>query len=558
MEPNLMTTGLLELIENSVRQNWDNNAFTDFHGETLRYKDVARKIEKMHLLMSYSGIKKGDKIAVCGRNSGNWCVAFLATITYGAVVVPILHEFKADNIHNIVNHSEARLLFVGDYVWENLNEEEMPLLEGVVCLNDFSLLASRSDLLVYARENLNALFGAKYPARFRAEHVHYYHEESPEDLVIINYTSGTTGFSKGVMLPCRSILSNILFCRDKIGLQSGDRVVSMLPLGHVFGLVFDFIYGVTAGVHLFFLTRMPSPKVIKTTVAEIHPRVISCVPLVVEKLFKQEVLPKLDNTLGKLLLRVPYISDRLKDSAREEGLKLFGGNLMEVIIGGAPFNAEMEDFLRSLHFPYAIAYGMTECGPIIAHSPWNETACRSCGKVADRMSVKVNSADPQRIPGELLCRGENMMLGYYKNPEATAQVIDEQGWLHTGDMAILSASGDIYIKGRCKNMLLSPNGQNIYPEELEAKWNNMPYVNESLVIMHEHKLVVLVYPDLGEAVRNGLTEEQLVEQLETNRLDINKELAAYEQITRVVLRNEEFEKTAKKSIKRYLYQEISL
>lgn len=551
-----MTTGLLELIEKSIRQNWENCAFTDFHGETLRYKDVARKIEKMHLLMSHSGIQKGDKIAVCGKNSGNWCVAFLATITYGAVVVPILHEFKADNIHNIVNHSEARLLFVGDYVWENLNEEEMPRLEGVVCLNDFSLLSYRSEPLYYAREHLNALFGALYPTSFRAEHIRYYHEETPEDLVIINYTSGTTGFSKGVMLPCRSILSNIQFCQDKIGLQSGDRIVSMLPLGHVFGLVFDFIYGVCAGAHFFFLTRMPSPKIIKTTVAEIHPRVIACVPLVVEKLIKQEVLPKLDSTLGKLLLRVPYISDRLKQSARKEALKLFGDNLMEIIIGGAPFNAEMEEFLRSIRFPYAIAYGMTECGPIISHSPWHEIAYRSCGKVADRMKIKILSKDPSRIPGELLCSGANVMLGYYKNPEATAQVIDEEGWLHTGDMAIVSQSGDLYIKGRCKNMLLSPNGQNIYPEELEAKWNNMPYVNESLVVMHEHKLVVLVYPDMGEVTRNGISEKQLQEQLEVNRIEINKELAMYEQITRVVVRTEEFEKTAKKSIKRYLYQNL--
>lgn len=551
-----MTTGLLELIEKSIRQNWENCAFTDFHGETLRYKDVARKIEKMHLLMSHSGIQKGDKIAVCGKNSGNWCVAFLATITYGAVVVPILHEFKADNIHNIVNHSEARLLFVGDYVWENLNEEEMPRLEGVVCLNDFSLLSYRSEPLYYAREHLNALFCTQYPTSFRAEHIRYHHEETPEDLVIINYTSGTTGFSKGVMLPCRSILSNVQFCQDKIGLQSGDRVVSMLPLGHVFGLVFDFIYGVCAGAHLFFLTRMPSPKIIKTTVAEIHPRVIACVPLVVEKLIKQEVLPKLDSTLGKLLLRVPYISDRLKQSARKEALKLFGDNLMEIIIGGAPFNAEMEEFLRSIRFPYAIAYGMTECGPIISHSPWHEIAYRSCGKVADRMKIKILSKDPSRIPGELLCSGANVMLGYYKNPEATAQVIDEEGWLHTGDMAIVSQSGDLYIKGRCKNMLLSPNGQNIYPEELEAKWNNMPYVNESLVVMHEHKLVVLVYPDMGEVTRNGISEKQLQEQLEVNRIEINKELAMYEQITRVVVRTEEFEKTAKKSIKRYLYQNL--
>lgn len=549
-----MNTGLIKLFESSIKNNWNLKALTDFHGETLQYKDVARKIEKLHILMEHAGIMPGDKVALCGRNCGNWCVTFLAAISYGAVIVPILHEFKPDNIHNIVNHSEARLLFTGDYVWENLNEEEMPRLEGVICVNDFSLLTSRSEKLSFAREHLNELFGKKFPNRFTPDLISYKEEDSPESLVIINYTSGTTGFSKGVMLPCRSILSNIIFCQDTIGLKPGDNIVSMLPMGHVFGLVYDFLYGISAGAHLYFLTRMPSPKIIKTTVAAIRPRVISCVPLVVEKLFKQEILPQVDNKLGKLLLKLPFISEHLKEKARQESLRLFGDNILEVIIGGAPFNAEVEAFVRNIKFPYSIAYGMTECGPIICHSTWKETAYMSCGKVAHRMEAKVLSPEPDKIPGELVCRGENLMLGYYKNPEATEAIIDSEGWLHTGDMAIISPEGDVYIKGRCKNMLLSTNGQNIYPEEIESKLNNMPYVNESLVIMSQSKLVALIYPDLNEALDNGYNEQQLMEMLDKNRIELNKELPAYAQITKIVLRNEEFEKTAKKSIKRYLYQ----
>lgn len=550
-----MNRGLVKLFENSIKQNWDQKALTDFNGETLQYKDVARKIEKLHILMENAGIQRGDKVALCGRNCSNWCVTFLATISYGAVIVPILHEFKPDNIHNIVNHSEARLLFTGDYVWENLNEEEMPHLEGVICINDFSLLTSRSDKLIFAREHLNELFGQKFPNCFIPEMIQYQEEDTPEQLVIINYTSGTTGFSKGVMLPCRSILSNIKFCHDTIGIKAGDNIVSMLPLGHVFGLVFDFLYGISAGAHLFFLTRMPSPKIIKTTVAAIRPRLICCVPLVIEKLFKQEILPQVDNKLGKLLLKLPILSDLVKERARNESLRLFGDNVSEVIIGGAPFNSEVESFIRKIKFPYSIAYGMTECGPIICHSPWKDTAYTSCGKVADRMEAKVLSSDPHSIPGELICKGENLMLGYYKNEEATKSIIDSDGWLHTGDMAIISPKGDVFIKGRCKNMLLSTNGQNIYPEEIESKLNNMPYINESLVIMSHGKLIALIYPDLNAALANGYNERQLMSILDKSRTDLNKELPAYAQITKIVFRNEEFEKTAKKSIKRYLYQE---
>ena len=549
------TSSLIQLIEESIRKNWNLDAMTDYKGAPLQYKDVARKIEKMHILFEHAGIKKGDKIALCGRNSANWTATFLGVITYGAVAVPILHEFKADNVHNIVNHSEARMLFVGDQVWENFNEAAMPHLEGIIELKNFDLVVSRSQRLTYAREHLNEEFGKRYPCRFRAENVSYRREE-PEELAVINYTSGTTGYSKGVMLPYRSIISNVVHIHKKVGLKPGDNVVSMLPLGHIFGLVFDFIYGVTVGAHLWFLTRMPSPKIIAESFAEIRPRVIACVPLIVEKIFKKNILPKVDNKLGKLLLKLPIVSDKIKEQIRTQAMEVFGGNFIEIVIGGAPFNPEVEAFLRKINFPYTIAYGMTEAAPLICHSRWDEIQYTSCGKTVSNMETKVLSSDPERIPGELVCRGMNVMLGYYKNEEATAQAIDCNGWLHTGDMAIKDAEGNIFIKGRCKNMLLTASGQNIYPEEIEARLNNMPFVNESLVILAGDKLIALVYPDNEEAFAQGMDKKALEAAIEVNRTELNKMLPAYSQITRIKLYPEEFEKTAKKSIKRFLYQDI--
>lgn len=549
------TNSLIQLIEESIRKNWNLDAMTDYKGATLQYKDVARKIEKMHILLEHAGIKKGDKIALCGRNSANWTATFLGVITYGAVAVPILHEFKADNVHNIVNHSEARMLFVGDQVWENFNEAAMPHLEGIIELKNFDLVVSRSEQLTYAREHLNEEFGKRYPCRFRAENVSYRREEL-EELAVINYTSGTTGYSKGVMLPYRSIISNIEHIHKKVGLHPGDNVVSMLPLGHIFGLVFDFLYGVTAGAHLWFLTRMPSPKIIAESFAEIRPRVIACVPLIVEKIFKKNILPKVDNKLGKLLLNLPIISDKIKEQIRIHAMEVFGSNFIEIVIGGAPFNPEVEAFLRKINFPYTIAYGMTEAAPLICHSRWDEILYTFCGKTVSNMETKVLSPDPERIPGELVCRGMNVMLGYYKNEEATAQAIDRDGWLHTGDMAIKDADGNIFIKGRCKNMLLTASGQNIYPEEIEARLNNMPFVNESLVLLSGDKLIALVYPDNEEAFAQGMDKKALEAAIETNRTELNKMLPAYSQITRIKLYPEEFEKTAKKSIKRFLYQDI--
>lgn len=550
-----MEKSFIGLIEQSIKENWDRKALTDYRGATLQYKDLARKIEKIHLCMKEIGIKPGDKIALCGRNSAHWCVGFLSIITYGAVVVPILHEFKADNIHNIVNHSESRMLFVGDQVWENLNEELMPNIEGVISLADFSILVSRSEQLVYTREHLNEMFGSLYPCRFLPEMIQW-RRENPEELAIINYTSGTTGYSKGVMLPYRSLLSNVLYCREMIGIKAGDRIVSMLPLGHVFGMTFDFLYGITSGAHLWFLTRMPSPKIIAESFAEIKPRIISSVPLVIEKIFKKNILPRVDHGLERILFQLPHINNLLKVKIRNKAMEVFGNNFMEIIIGGAPFNAEVEAFMRKIEFPYTAAYGMTECGPIITHVRYDQMRPRTCGQAASRMEVKVLSADPQNIPGELVCRGENLMMGYYKDPESTQKVIDSEGWLHTGDMAVVDNEGYFYIKGRCKNMLLTASGQNIYPEEIEAKLNNLPYISESVVILHNDKLVALIYPDLDDAHAHNLSPNDLYNLIDGGRQELNKELPVYSQIARVKLWPEEFEKTAKKSIKRYLYQNI--
>ena len=544
----------IALIEQSIKTNWYLNALTDYKGITLQYRDVARKIEKIHILLENAGIEKGDKIAICGRNSAHWTVTYLAVITYGAVVVPILHEFKADQVHNIVNHSESRLLFVGDQIWENLNEAAMPHLEGIIELKDFGVPVSRSEKLAYARDHLNEIFGHKFPCRFRPDDISYEKEKS-EDLAIINYTSGTTGYSKGVMLPYRSILSNVLYCKEKIGLKAGDSVVSMLPLGHVFGMTFDFLYGFTAGAHLWFLTRMPSPKIIAESFAEIRPRVIACVPLIVEKIFKKNILPKVDSKIGKLLLKVPIVNDKIKSLARQAAMEIFGGNFDEIIIGGAPFNAEVEAFLKKIGFPYTIAYGMTECGPIICSSRWENLKLASCGKATTRMEVKIDSPDPKTHAGEIICKGANLMLGYYKNQEATAQIIDVNGWLHTGDLGTIDEEGNVTVRGRSKNLLLTSSGQNIYPEEIESKLNNMPYVAESLIVLQHDKLVALIYPDFDDAFAHGLQQTDIQKVMEQNRIELNQQLPNYSQISKIKIHFEEFEKTAKKSIKRFMYQE---
>lgn len=551
-----MEKSFIAFVEESIKKHWDLDALTDYKGATLQYKDVARKIEKLHILLAESGIKPGDKVAVCGRNSSHWGVAFLAILTYGAVAVPILHEFKADNIHNIVNHSEARLLFVGDVVWESLNEAEMPLLEGIILMTDFTLLVCRSKQLEYAREHLNELFGKKFPRNFRREHVSY-RRDNPEELAVINYTSGTTSFSKGVMLPYRSLWANTQFAFDVLTLKPGDRIVSMLPMAHMYGLAFEFLYEVACGCHVFFLTRMPSPKIIFQAFADVKPHIVIAVPLIIEKIIKKNVLPKLETLKMKVLLKVPIINDKIKAAVREQMIQGFGGNFYEVIIGGAAFNQEVEKLLKSIDFPYTVGYGMTECGPIICYEDWKRFKPGSCGKAAPRMEVRIDSPDPQNIVGEILTRGDNVMLGYYKNPEATAQILDADGWLHTGDLGVMDEEGNVTIKGRSKNMLLGPSGQNIYPEEIEEKLNHLPFVAECIVIQqNDNKLVALIYPDFEDAYSQGMSDNDIEAAMEENRTTLNAELPAYSQISRIKIYPEEFEKTPKKSIKRFLYQDV--
>lgn len=544
------------LIQKSIIDHWTLDALTDYKGVTLQYHDVARKIEKLHILFENSGIQQGDKIALCGRNSSAWACAFLATLTYGAVAVPILHEFTAEQIHNIVNHSEAKLLFVGDVVATIISEKEMPDLEGIVYIPDYSLVVSRTEKLTYAREHLNEMFGKKYPKYFRPEHVNYYMEQNPEELALINYTSGTTGFSKGVIIPYRAMWGNADFARHELGsiIRKGDHVMSILPMAHMYGMAFEFIYEFISGCHTFYLTRLPSPAIIAQAYADIKPALIIAVPLVIEKIIKKRVYPKIQNNMMKLLLNMPVINTKIHEKIGQEVIKAFGGNFYEVIIGGAAFNKEVESFLQKIGFPYTVGYGTTECAPIIAYADYKTFVTGSCGRAAYHMEVKINSDDPENVPGEIWARGINVMLGYFKNPEATAAVLDADGWYHTGDLGTMDAEGNIFIKGRLKNMLLGASGQNIYPEEIEDRLNAMPMVSESVVIQENDKLVGLVCPDMDEAESIGLTRTDLEAVMEQNRLQLNNVMPAYCKLSAIRLHDEEFEKTPKKSIKRYLYQ----
>ena len=544
------------LIEKSIIEHWDADALTDYKGATLQFHDVARKIEKLHILFEHSGIQKGDKIALCGRNSSQWAAAFLATLTYGAIAVPILHEFTGDQIHNIVNHSDARILFVGDHVATTIKPEEMPGLEGIINNADYSLLISRTDKLTYAREHLNELYGKKYPKYFRKEHVHYYREQSGDEMALINYTSGTTGFSKGVMIPYRALWSNYDFACDVLGktIHTGDNVISILPMAHMYGMAFEFIFEFLHGCHVFYLNRVPSPAIIAQAFADVKPKIIIAVPLVIEKIIRKKVFPKIQNNRMRLLLQMPVISKKVREMICQEVVKAFGGNMYEVIIGGAAFNQEVEQFLKLIQFPYTVGYGATECAPIICYADWHNFAQGSCGRAALHMEVKIDSPDPQHIPGEILARGLNVMLGYYKNEEATRETLDKDGWYHTGDLGTMDRAGNVYINGRSKNMLLGPNGQNIYPEEIEDKLNSMAMVVESIVVQRDTKLVALVHPDLEEAKNMSFTSDDLKNIMEQNRTALNQTIPAYEKITEIEIHEEEFEKTPKKSIKRYLYK----
>ena len=543
------------LIEKSIIAHWDMDALTDYKGATLQYHDVARKIEKLHIMFENSGVVKGDKIALCGRNSANWAVAFLATLTYGAIAVPILHEFMADQIHNIVNHSDAKLLFVGDVVATQVDATKMPGLEGIIYIPDYSLVVSRTDKLTYAREHLNEMFGIKYPKYFRKNHVSYYKEENPEELAMINYTSGTTGFSKGVMIPYRALWGNADFAENVLGkkIKPGDSIISILPMAHMYGMAFEFIFEFIKGCHIFYLTRIPSPAIIAEAFGRIKPAVIIAVPLVIEKIIRKKVFPKIQNNRMRMLLHMPVISKKVKEKICDQVSNAFGGNFYEVIIGGAAFNQEVESFLHSVGFRYTVGYGATECAPIICYEDYKHFVPGSCGKAALHMMVRIDSPDPENVPGEILAKGPNVMLGYYKNEEATKQTIDENGWYHTGDLGTMDGDGNVFIKGRSKNMLLGASGQNIYPEEIEDKLNSLALVAESVVVQKGDKLIALVHPDYDEAQTLNLGNNELADIMEQNRQELNSMIPAYSKVSEIRIHEEEFEKTPKKSIKRFLY-----
>jgi long-chain acyl-CoA synthetase len=544
------------LIEKSIIDHWDFDALTDYKGKTLQYNDVARKIEKLHILFEYSGVKEGDKIALCGRNSACWAVAFLATLTYGCVAVPILHEFTADQIQNIVNHSDAKLLFIGDIVATQIDTTKMPNLEGIIYIPDYSLVLSRTDKLTYAREHLNEIFGHKFPKYFRKQHIHYYREKSPDEMALINYTSGTTGFSKGVMIPYRALWSNFDFAMQVLGdkIKLGCKTICILPMAHMYGMAFEFLFEFLQGVHVFFLTRLPSPSIIARAFTEIQPSLILSVPLIIEKIIRRQIFPKIQNNKIHLLLNMPVVGKRIRERIKDQVCKSFGGNFYEVIIGGAAFNQEVESFLRLIEFPYTVGYGATETAPIMCYADWHTFAKGSCGRPVAHMQLRIDSPDPENIPGEILAKGLNVMLGYYKDPAATEKTIDKDGWYHTGDLGTMDAENNLFIKGRSKTMLLGSSGQNIYPEEIEDKLSSLALVNECLVIQDNQKLIGLVHPDYDAAKSLGLSNDDLKNIMEQNRQELNVQMPVYSKVAEIQIQKEEFQKTPKKSIKRYLYE----
>lgn len=546
-----------KMFEKAFRDNWDCMALSNYKGTTIFYRDLAERIAKIHILFDHCGLKQGDKVAICGRNQVNWAVSFLATMTYGAVPVPLLHEFKPGNIHHLVNHSEAKILFVDSTVWEGLSEAEMPDVQAITRIDTFRLIYAANEKICYAREHLNSLFGEKYPESFGPECLNYY-EDSPNELALINYTSGTSGFSKGVMIPYRTIQSNVEFAKVAVpSLNNTSNVVAMLPSAHMYGLMFEVLYEILCGAHIHFLTRIPSPKIIMQALDEIKPDLVISVPLVIEKIYKNKVRPILEKNGIRQLLRLPLLDQVILNKVKSELVNAFGGRFYEVIIGGAAFNKDVEDFFKKIHFPFTVGYGMTECGPIIAYDGWDTVKLYSCGKVAPNLEIKIDSADPENIPGEVMVRGENVFLGYYKNEEATKAVFTEDGWFKTGDMGVVDKDGYLFLKGRCKCMILGPSGQNIYPEEIETVINSLSYVVDSLVIEDNGGLTALIYPDFQLAENDGLSPEQLQSRIESLVKSANDLLPNYAKVKNVEIMPEDFERTPKKSIKRYLYQRNS-
>ena len=547
-------TSVNKIFEAAFKKNWERPAISNYQGVTLKFGDVARRMEKLHIMFEECGLQKGDKVALCSRNQANWAVAFLATMTYGAVPVPLLHEFKSANIHHLVNHSEAKILFVDDVIWEGLSETEMPDLHAIIQVNTFKLLFASDEKIVQAREHLNELFGRKYPNAFTSDALDYY-EDQPDELAVINYTSGTSGFSKGVMIPYRAIFSNMEFARKVLPqLNHTSRVVSMLPCAHMYGLMFEVLYELSVGCHVHFLSRLPSPKVIMQALAEVKPSVVIAVPLVIEKIYKSKVRPVLEKDGIKFLMKMPGLNQVVLNKVKTELVNAFGGEFYEVIIGGAAFNSEVESFFKRMGFPFTVGYGMTECAPIITYDDWKEEKLYSCGKAAPNMEIRINSNDPQNVPGEILVKGANVFLGYYKNEDATAEVFTEDGWFRTGDMGVIDADGCLFIKGRAKCMILGPSGQNIYPEEVETVINSQPYVVDSLVIEDNGGLTALIYPDFAQGAKDGMPQDAFVKYMEDTLTELNKELPNYAKLKKIEVMSEDFERTPKKSIKRYLYQ----
>ena len=547
-------TSVNKIFEESFKKNWDRPAISNYQGVTLKFGDVARRMAKLHIMFEECGLQKGDKVAICSRNQANWAVAFLATTTYGAVPVPLLHEFKSGNIHHLTNHSEAKILFVDEVIWEGLSETEMPGLQAIIQVNNFKILHAAYEKIVEAKEHLNELFGRKYPEAFEAKDICYY-EDSADELAVINYTSGTSGFSKGVMIPYRAIFSNMEFGHKVLPqINHTSRVVSMLPCAHMYGLMFEVLYELSVGCHVHFLSRVPSPKIIMQALAEVRPTIVVAVPLIIEKIYKSKVKPVLEKEGIKFLMKVPGLNQVVLNKVRTELINAFGGEFYEVIIGGAAFNAEVEAFFKKMNFPFTVGYGMTECAPIITYDDWNEEKLYSCGKAAPNMEVKINSSDPVNVPGEILVRGANVFLGYFKNEEATAEVFTEDGWFRTGDMGVLDADGCLFIRGRAKCMILGPSGQNIYPEEVETVINTRPYVVDSLVVEDNGGLTALIFPDFAQGAKDGMNQDAFIKYMEGTLAELNKELPNYAKIKKIEVMSEDFERTPKKSIKRYLYQ----
>lgn len=547
-------TSVNKIFEKSIKENWDRPAISNYQGVTLHYRDLARRIAKLHIMFEECGLERGDKVALCSRNQANWVVSFLAAMTYGAVPVPLMHEFKPSNINHLVNHSESKILFVDEVIWEGLSELEMGDLQAIIQVNTFKLLYSANDKITESRERLNELFGKYYPSEFTPDCINYY-EDSADDLAIINYTSGTSGFSKGVMIPYRAVRSNIEFAKKVLPqLNNTSRVVAMLPTAHMYGLMFEVLYELTVGCHVFFLSRLPSPKIIMQALSEVKPTLVVAVPLIIEKIYKSKVKPVLEKAGIRFAMRLPILEQVIMNKIKAELVNAFGGEFYEVIIGGAAFNKEVEAFFKRMEFPFTVGYGMTECAPIITYDDYKTAKLYSCGRIVPNMEMKIDSRDPQNVPGELLVRGANVFLGYFKNEEATKEVLDADGWLHTGDMGVIDADGYLFLRGRSKCMILGPSGQNIYPEEVEAVLDTRPYVLESLVIEDNGGLTALIYPDFDLAAKEGMNQAAFIKYIEDTLPEINKELPNYAKLKKIEVMSEAFERTPKKSIKRYLYQ----